>query len=228
MTDHITAQQFEEAGGTNDWSVVGEGACTFFATGSFAAGTRFVEAIGKLPGVDDHPPAVDLRADGVTVRLITQEPQYRGMTERDVQVARQISTTARDLGLTADPSAAQTTLLIPGAPDPAVVMPFWRAVLGYDPRPDSPDEDLVDPRDRNPSFWFEQMDKPRADWRWRDPRGDLGAAPTGRGPGGSGARSRWSTRPRRLCADVVDAGRRGRQRGRRGHHARSMTAQVRG
>ena len=163
MTDFITAEQFEAAGGTDDWRVLGEGACIFYPTGSFAAGATFVEAIGKLAGIDDHPPAVDVRLDGVTVRLITQEPEYRGMTERDVRVARQISATARELGLTADPSAAQTTLLIPGAPDPAAVMPFWRAILGYDPRPDSPDEDLVDPRDRNPSLWFEQMDEPRAD-----------------------------------------------------------------
>ena len=85
------------------------------------------------------------------------------MTERDVLVARQISATARDLGLTADPFAVQTTLLIPGAPDAAAVMPFWRAVLGYDPRPDSPDEDLVDPRDRGPAFWFEGMEELRAD-----------------------------------------------------------------
>ena len=28
----------------------------------------------------------------------------------------------------------------------AEVMPFWRALLGYEPRGDSPDEDLVDPR----------------------------------------------------------------------------------
>ena len=115
MTDQITPQQFEDAGGTEDWRGLGEGACTFFSTGSFGAGARFVEAIGKLPGIDDHPPAVDARADGVTVRLITQELDYRGMTERDVRVARQISATARDLGLTADPSAVQTTLLIPGA-----------------------------------------------------------------------------------------------------------------
>ena len=42
-------------------------------------------------------------------------------------------------------------------------MPFWRAVLGYQPRDDSPDEDLVDPHMRGPSFWFEPMDEPRAD-----------------------------------------------------------------
>ncbi len=42
-------------------------------------------------------------------------------------------------------------------------MPFWRAVLGYEPRRDSPNEDLVDPRDRGVPFWFEQMNEPRAD-----------------------------------------------------------------
>jgi 4a-hydroxytetrahydrobiopterin dehydratase len=42
-------------------------------------------------------------------------------------------------------------------------MPFWRAVLGYEPRNDTPDEDLVDPRSRGPSFWFEPMHEPRGD-----------------------------------------------------------------
>jgi 4a-hydroxytetrahydrobiopterin dehydratase len=42
-------------------------------------------------------------------------------------------------------------------------MPFWRAVLGYEPRADSPDEDLVDPGRIGPSFWFEPMKEPRRD-----------------------------------------------------------------
>ncbi len=41
------------------------------------------------------------------------------------------------------------------------VMPFWRAVLGYEYRSDSPDEDLIDPRWRGPSIWFQRMDAPR-------------------------------------------------------------------
>ena len=39
-------------------------------------------------------------------------------------------------------------------------MPFWQAVLGYEPRRDSPDEDLVDPHGRG-LIWFERMDEPR-------------------------------------------------------------------
>lgn len=161
MTDYISPGQFRESEGVEDWRVLGEGACTFFRTGSFAAGARLVSAISELADLDDHHPDVDVRHDGVTVRLITRTDDWWGMSTRDVELARQISAVAREQGLSADPSAVQTLLVIPGAPVTAEVMPFWRAVLGYEPRGDSPDEDLVDPRDRGPSFWFEPMDEPR-------------------------------------------------------------------
>ena len=163
MTDRITVRQFRESEGVEDWRVLGEGACAYFRTGSFAAGAALVQAAGGLTGLDDHHPDVDLRHDGVTVRLITITNDYYGMSTRDVELARQISAVARKLGLSADPSAVQTLLVIPGATVTAEVMPFWRAVLGYEPRGDSPDEDLVDPRGRGPSFWFERMDEPRPD-----------------------------------------------------------------
>jgi 4a-hydroxytetrahydrobiopterin dehydratase len=161
MTDRISPKQFHEAEGVEDWRVVGDGACAHFRTGSFAAGARLVQAISELPGVGDHPPDVDVRRDGVTVRLVTIADDYMGMSRRDIELARQISTVARGLGLSADPSAVQSVLVIPGATARREVMPFWRAVLGYEPRRDSPDEDLVDPHDRGPAFWFEQMDEPR-------------------------------------------------------------------
>jgi 4a-hydroxytetrahydrobiopterin dehydratase len=161
MTDRISPRQFHEAEGTEDWRVVGDGACAYFPTGSFAAAARLVQAISELPGVDDHYPDVDLRRGGVTVRLLTTTDDYYGMSRRDLELARQISAVARDLGLTGDPTAVQTLLVIPGAPVTAAVMPFWRAVLGYEPRGDTPDEDLVDPRSRGPSFWFEPMKEPR-------------------------------------------------------------------
>lgn len=163
MTDHISPKQFHEAEGTGDWRVIGDGANAYFRTGSFARGAQLVQAISELPGVDDHNADVDLRQDGVTVRLITTRNDYMGMTQRDVELARQISAAARKLGLSADPSAVQSVLVIPGAKVRADVMPFWRAALGYEPRADSPAEDLVDPHNRGPAFWFEQMDAPRGD-----------------------------------------------------------------
>jgi len=163
MSEPITARAFHAAEGVQDWRVVGDGACSFFRTGSFAAGAQFVEAIGTLPGIDEHSPDIDLRGDGVTVRLITITDDYYGMSQRDVELAREISAVAREQGLTGDPSEVQSVLIVPGAPNTADVMPFWRAVLGYEPRGDSPDEDLVDPHGRWPGFWFEGMDEPRGD-----------------------------------------------------------------
>jgi 4a-hydroxytetrahydrobiopterin dehydratase len=102
-----------------------------------------------------------VRADGVTVRLITISDDYYGMTRRDLVRAGQITAVARKLGLSPAPSAVQSVLVIPGATATADIMPFWRAVLGYEPRRDSPHEDLIDPQGRGPSFWFEEMDEPR-------------------------------------------------------------------
>jgi 4a-hydroxytetrahydrobiopterin dehydratase len=161
MTDNISAKEFHESDGVEDWRVVADGACAYFRTGSFAENARLVDAISKVSGVEDHQPDVDLRPDGVTVRLLTKGADYYGMSKRDVELARGISAAARELGLAADPSAVQALLVVPGAPVTADVMPFWRVVLGYEPRADTPDEDLVDPRSRGPSFWFEPMKEPR-------------------------------------------------------------------
>jgi 4a-hydroxytetrahydrobiopterin dehydratase len=163
MTDFITARQFQASDGVGEWSVIGDGACTFFRTGSFAEATRLVQAIGELAGIEDHQPDIDVRHDGVTVRVITITDDYYGMSTRDIDLARRISAAGRELGLVGDPSAVQNLLVIPGAPVIADVMPFWRAVLGYEPRRDTPDEDLVDPHGRGPAFWLEPMDEPRPD-----------------------------------------------------------------
>ena len=163
VTDGIGAREFRESDGVEDWRVLGDGAYALFRTASFGASSRLVSAIGELPDIDGHHPDVDLRREGVTVRLITIEGNYFGMSRRDVELARRISALARDHGATADPSSVQNLLVIPGAPVAAEVMPFWQAVLGYQPRGDSPDEDLVDPHDRGPAFWFESMDAPRSD-----------------------------------------------------------------
>jgi 4a-hydroxytetrahydrobiopterin dehydratase len=159
----VTASDFHAAEGLEDWRVVGDGAALFVRTNSFAASVRLAQAIAEIPGVDGHPPAIDIRANGVTSRLITTRDDYYGMSETDVDLARGISAVVRELGFSADPSAVQSILVVPGAPDTAAVAPFWRAVLGYVPRPDSPDDDLVDLQDRGPAFWFEEMDEPRAD-----------------------------------------------------------------
>ena len=159
--ERITPGQFHEAAGVGDWRVVAEGACAYFRTGSFQSGARLVQRISELAGPGDHHPDADVRDQGVTVRLITVTDDYTGLTRRDVELARQISAVARSLGARADPSEVQTVQVTVDALVSADVMPFWRAVLGYEYRADSPEEDLVDPRGRGPGFWFQRMDAPR-------------------------------------------------------------------
>ena len=159
-TDGISPSDFRSAGGTEDFPVIGDGATSFFPTTSLAASVRFVEAIAALDGVEAKPPDIDIRPGGVTIRLLTAETWY-GMSRRDVELARRISATAHALGLAADTSVVQCLHpIVIGAVDVAAVMPFWEALTGYVRRPDTPDEDLVDPRGRGPGLWFEPVAEP--------------------------------------------------------------------
>ena len=157
----INPSDFLATPAVEDWRLLSDGANAFFATASLAESVRLLEAIAAIPGIDEHPPAVDVRADGVTVRTVTFEPGFDGLSSRDLEVARAVSSAARALGCVADPSRLQSLLVIPGAPGGTDVLPFWRAALDYDQRPDSPDEDLVDPRGRSTPFWFERMKEAR-------------------------------------------------------------------
>ena len=96
----------------------------------------------------------------MTVRLITLTGDFYGLSERDVELARRISAAASALGLPADPSAVQTVQVTVDALAGPEVVRFWRALLGYDDRANSP-EDLIDPKRRGAPFFFQQMDEPR-------------------------------------------------------------------
>jgi 4a-hydroxytetrahydrobiopterin dehydratase len=153
----ITPQQFHGMSGVDDWRVIGEGVCAYFRTGSLVAGAGLVQAISEMLRDSDVRPDIDVRHDGVAVRLFVT-PDL-GLSQRDVGMAQKVSAVARKLGLPADPSAVQTVQVSIDALARPAVTPFWRAVLGWVER-DGP-EDLMDPRGRGPAFYFQQMDAPR-------------------------------------------------------------------
>ena len=66
---------------------------------------------------------------------------------------------ARTLEVDADPGSVQSVQFTIDALVTAEVRPFWRAVLDYR---EVGDEDLLDPRGRGPSIWFQPMDGPRS------------------------------------------------------------------
>jgi 4a-hydroxytetrahydrobiopterin dehydratase len=155
MPEWITPRQFHESTGVDDWRVLANAVCAHFRTESFGAGVDLLEAIGEVAAAA-HDPDVDVRATGVTVRLMADE--RHGLSRRDAELARDISTAARRLGATADPAAVQDVQVGIDALDIPAVRAFWRAVLGYR---EVGEEDLLDPHARGPSLWFQQMDAPR-------------------------------------------------------------------
>ena len=112
------SEKFDDPRAVEDWRVIGDGACAYFQTGSFAASCELVEAISKPPGVEDDLPDVDLRHDGVTVRLIMYTDNYYGMSRARLEMARQISAAARRLGLFGAAGGASRTCRHPGRPLP--------------------------------------------------------------------------------------------------------------
>jgi len=137
------------------WRLLREDACTYFATGSFGKGVDLVRAIGDRTAGSDRPVDVDLRREGVTVRLGTRDPVP---TEEDLALAERISSVARELGVEVNLDGLQAVQIAIDALVIPDVLPFWRAVLGY--RQDG-DAGLRDPRFAGPPVWFQQMDEPR-------------------------------------------------------------------
>jgi len=156
MSDkRITGRAFHDAGGVEDWRVLTWGAHAYYRTESFADGARFVAAIAGAAEATGHFPDVDLRPEGVAIRTFSREDGALG--ERDIELARQISAMARELGLSADPSQVQVVGIAVAQGDGVDVRPFWAAALGYN---DLGDEDAIDPRRRNPHLWFHELDPP--------------------------------------------------------------------
>ena len=159
----LMPDEFRASDGVDDWRLLGDAIYAFFRADTFAEGARFVASIAELPEIDPtRPPDIDLRPDGVTVRLttITVGQYFAGYSPADVEVARSISAQAREAGIVADPTQVQHVQVSVDALSIPEVMPFWREALGYEFRRDT-EEDVVDPRGRGPSVWFQQMDEPR-------------------------------------------------------------------
>jgi 4a-hydroxytetrahydrobiopterin dehydratase len=152
VTERISPRELHEL----DWRFVRDDASTHFRTGSFAESLALMNAIGGLADAANHHPDVDLRSDGVTVRLRSDSDGR--LSERDVALARQISAAARELDAPIDLTGLQSIQVAIDAMVIPDVLPFWRAVLGYEQVDEA---DLIDPRFQGPPFWFQQMDAPR-------------------------------------------------------------------
>ena len=157
-------------------------------TGSLALAADVAARAATVAGAEGHL-RLDVRADRVLLSLQTAAAAW--VTERDIELARNISTvveetrleTVSGVGLdsgsgpdadidgdidgdgSADGGERAVQVIEIGidALDAAAIRPFWRAVLGYVDEPGrfGPWDGLVDPLGQGPAVWFQRMDAPR-------------------------------------------------------------------
>jgi len=151
----LTPAQIQHEG-LADWVLVVRALEARYETNGFATGLELVTRIGAAAEEAGHHPDVTLTWPTVLVRLWSHDS--RGVTERDIALARRISAIAQELGVAATPSRTQNLELSLDTADIKATGPFWAAVLGYDW--DEEHLEIVDPDGRMPTTWFQQTDAP--------------------------------------------------------------------
>lgn len=147
----LSFAQVEEAG-LADWRLLYRALQTRYRTGDFAAGLALVTAIGAVAEEMDHHPDLDLRYGHLNIRLWSHD--VRGVTGRDIRLARRITELAAQAGVRAAPEEVSVVEIGLDTPDSEAVRPFWSALLAMD-SPVEQDE-LRDDAGDLPRVWFQR------------------------------------------------------------------------
>jgi len=152
--EKLTSKQILDAR-LDDWRKLAQALHARFLTGDFVTGLNFVTAVTEAAEAANHHPDVTLTYPFVDVKLISHDVSQ--VTQRDVDLARQISEIARAQGIGAQPSAPTQVEFALDTADLAAVGPFWAALLTG-----STDslmgDDVVDHSGRVPLLWFQHTD----------------------------------------------------------------------
>ena len=145
----LSASEVREAPGLDDWRHLLTGIRARFRTGDFATGLALVDRIGAAAEQADHHPDISLTYPAVIVTLSSHD--VRGITSRDLALARTISALAAELGVTADVSGLTEIEPALDTSAPERLAPFYAALLGGELRDGEP----VDPSGQVPGMWFQ-------------------------------------------------------------------------
>ncbi len=164
--DMLTGEQIAAAG-LGDWRKLAQGLHARYLTGDFAAGARFVAAVGEAGDALGHHPGVAMGPGHVDLKLVTDDAVYRDddgteyvvqwPTQQDVDLARRITEIAVEHGLTADPAAVSVMELGLDTADSATIAPVWAALLTGDPEAQgrgTPSDEVRHATGQVPNLWF--------------------------------------------------------------------------
>ncbi len=161
----LSGRAIQEAG-LKDWRKLAQALHACFLVESFADGLTFAKSVGEACAAVGHEPDVRVTGRFVDVRLLSPEALWRhpdgreeagpNVTQRDVDLARQISAIAQSLGLKSDPSAVAQLEIGLDTADLAAIGPFWAAVLTGSSAHEG--NDVFDPAGRIANLWFQGTD----------------------------------------------------------------------
>ena len=169
----LSRQEASDAVTSLGWRLVLGELRTEVRTGSLALAADVAGRVAAVAGTEGHL-RLDVRADRVLLSLQTATAAW--VTERDVELARNISTVVdetrletvsgvdeEEVGSGGGERAMQVIEIGIDALDAAAIRPFWRAVLGYVDEPgwSGAWDGLIDPLGQGPAVWFQRMDAPR-------------------------------------------------------------------
>lgn len=149
-------REFLAAEGVEDWVVLHGGATAVFRVASLGDAAKLADVIAKLPGVAGAGVLLTLADSRLTVRL---SRDLWSLERVHVELARAVSSIARELGAVADRSAVQEVQLAIAAKRDAIDVGFWRAVLGYTAMAD---DNGVDPLGHGSTVWMQELDDGKA------------------------------------------------------------------
>jgi 4a-hydroxytetrahydrobiopterin dehydratase len=144
-------RKFLSAEGIDDWVVLHGGPTAVFRVGSLLEAAQLAAAVAAVPGLQPRT-LLTVASDRLTVKL-TRE--MWGTEAKHIEVARAISTLAREHGAAADRGAVQEVQLAVAAKPDEIDLGFWRAVLGYAPLHN---DNGIDPLGQGSTVWMQDLD----------------------------------------------------------------------
>jgi 4a-hydroxytetrahydrobiopterin dehydratase len=168
----LTDQQIRDAD-LADWRKLAQALHARYLTADYVAAAGFVAAVAQTAEAGGHQPEARVSHGCVDVSLCTHEDGL-WVTQKDIDLARQISEIARHRGLEAAPTAVTQLEMALDTAQEDRIAPFWSALLTGSPDNKIYDS-IFDPTGRVPSLWFqrtEEHESPRQRWHF-----DLWLAP---------------------------------------------------
>jgi 4a-hydroxytetrahydrobiopterin dehydratase len=169
--DMLTSEQIADTNLT-DWRKLREGLHARYTVADFAAGVRFVAAVGQAGTAAGHHPRVTIADGYVELKLSSDDAVYRdgqgtehiveGVTQRDVDVARQITGIAAEQAVKADPASITTIEFALDTAHSATIAPVWAALLTGSTEAygrETVGDDVRDATGQVPTLWFQDTDE---------------------------------------------------------------------